>query len=343
MAFFDFLKDIPFVGPIISGVSGIASAREANRAQDERQQEAQGFNAQEAALAREFNAQQAALTRDYNSAEAVKARDFNASEAEKGRQWADYQGALSRQFNSNEADENRWYQTVMSNTQYQRSMADMRAAGLNPMLAYSQGGAGTPVGSAAHNSAVSAASASGGAASSGAASGPSASSPGPLAVNRMDFSQVLSSALALAQLDKVNAETERTRTETKVIGSDIIDKDKPDSYFEPGTYSARERNMRANLLNEEAMKAREGIYLTHTQKELVDEEIKNAVKYGRKIEADTRDTTANAVLRELAASEAKAGSDFWKKYPQAYDAGQGLKLLGQGINAANPLARVLGR
>ncbi len=47
------------------------------------------------------------------------------------------------------ADKQMSFQERMSGTSYQRGMEDMRAAGLNPMLAYTQGGASVPGGASA--------------------------------------------------------------------------------------------------------------------------------------------------------------------------------------------------
>ncbi|UYD39236.1 MAG: DNA pilot protein [Wigfec virus K19_170] len=55
----------------------------------------------------------------------------------------------ANKLNLSEAQTNRDFQERMSNTAYQRGMDDMKKAGLNPMLAFSQGGASSPSGSTA--------------------------------------------------------------------------------------------------------------------------------------------------------------------------------------------------
>lgn len=59
------------------------------------------------------------------------------------------ENAANRLYNAEQAQKNRDWQEYMSNTSYQRAVADLQKAGLNPILAYSQGGASTPSSSAA--------------------------------------------------------------------------------------------------------------------------------------------------------------------------------------------------
>lgn len=99
--------------------------------------QAYAYQGQEAAMQGKFNSQSMLKQMGYNTLQAIMQGVYNHIE-----------NSVAMSYNSAEALKNREWQEHMSNTSYQRAVEDMKKAGLNPILAFSNGGASTPGGSA---------------------------------------------------------------------------------------------------------------------------------------------------------------------------------------------------
>lgn len=138
-----------------------------------------------------------------------------AEQAAYGREMADRQEAFQRWSIANqEAFQREGMATAMdfaremSGTSYQRGIADMRAAGLNPILAYQQGGATAP-----NVSAPSGAGASGASASISAMPGASARMEN---VMGPAVASALQAAQAVGQVEQLAAQVDQTKSSTQL-------------------------------------------------------------------------------------------------------------------------------
>lgn len=176
-------------------------------------------------------------------------------------------------FNAEQAQLNRDFQAQQSNTVWQRGVADMQAAGLNPMLAYSQGG--NP-------------SATGGAAQAGA--------PGNA---QNPFAAAGQSATQWAQIENIEADTEKKKEEAELTRRQHLG------------YTG-EQEVRVDKMRKEAELVVHQTNLSMEQRKKVMTEVDQVLAHTRNLDADTAVKKVNEILQRHDVPRMEAEAAYFK-------------------------------